>query len=158
MSSSLTPSLTPSQQADEYIAIRREAKELLKKHGLTEWTFSFDRAKTRAGVCHYRSKTIALSVYYVKSPLTTREHITDTLLHELAHALTPGHTHDAIWKAKAIELGSSGDVYCRHRFVPPAYTITCPCNAHNLVRYRVHPTFHNSLCVHCRGDLRITKN
>ena len=31
----------------------------------------------------------------------------DTFLHELAHALTPCHQHDAVWQAQAQALGCS---------------------------------------------------
>lgn len=31
-----------------------------------------------------------------------------TILHEIAHALTEGHGHDAVWKAKLIEIGGDG--------------------------------------------------
>lgn len=32
----------------------------------------------------------------------------DTILHEIAHALTPGHNHDAVWQTKAVEIGCDG--------------------------------------------------
>ena len=33
--------------------------------------------------------------------------VKDTVLHEIAHALTPGHHHDKVWKAKCVELGAT---------------------------------------------------
>ncbi|MBR3142146.1 MAG: hypothetical protein IKF09_03235 [Clostridiales bacterium] len=33
------------------------------------------------------------------------------VLHEIAHALTPGHRHDGVWRNKCIEIGGSPDVY-----------------------------------------------
>ena len=33
------------------------------------------------------------------------------VLHEIAHALAPGHGHDSVWKAKCVEIGGSPDVY-----------------------------------------------
>ena len=31
-----------------------------------------------------------------------------TILHEIAHALTEGHGHDRVWKAKLLEIGGDG--------------------------------------------------
>lgn len=41
----------------------------------------------------------------------TEDEIMETLLHEIAHALTPGHGHDRVWKAKCIEIGGKGLTY-----------------------------------------------
>lgn len=82
------------------------ANDLLKHHGLHEWSFSLDRAKTRAGKCSYRKKTIYLSKHYVSA--SNADDVKDTILHEIAHALTPGDGHGARWKSKAIEIGCSG--------------------------------------------------
>lgn len=86
----------------------RLARSLLDAHGLREWTVALDRAKTRAGATHFRSRRITLS-----GPLT-RAHeedlVRDTILHEIAHALVgPSHGHDRVWKAKAREIGASDE-------------------------------------------------
>ncbi|MGB7817670.1 MAG: SprT-like domain-containing protein [Ornithinibacter sp.] len=82
-------------------------RRLLREHDLGGWTVVADRAKTRAGVCRFSKRQIGLS-----APLTTlhsEEEVLDTILHEIAHALVgPQHGHDAVWRAKARELGSSG--------------------------------------------------
>ncbi len=39
----------------------------------------------------------------------TKEKILDTILHEIAHSLTPNHHHDHIWKRKAISIGCNGE-------------------------------------------------
>lgn len=84
---------------------KKLAIELMSEHGLLDlrWSFEFDTAKTRFGVCRYGSKTIGLS-----QPLTlinNEAEVRNTILHEIAHALTPGHHHDAVWKAKCREIG-----------------------------------------------------
>jgi predicted SprT family Zn-dependent metalloprotease len=82
------------------------ALTLMREHGLTEWRLVFDRAKTRAGVCRPIRKEIGLS-----RPLTelhSVEEVTDTILHEIAHALVgPNHGHDARWRAMAQSIGCS---------------------------------------------------
>lgn len=79
--------------------------EMLLAHGLNGWTFGFDRAKRRAGVCKYGPKRISLSVSYVmNNPLDC---IKDTILHEIAHALCgPGKGHGREWKLMCIRIGA----------------------------------------------------
>lgn len=86
---------------------RTMARALMDEHGLADWQLVLDRAKKRAGVCRASTSTIGLS-----APLTllhTREQVRDTVLHEIAHALVgPAHGHDAVWRAKAVEIGCTG--------------------------------------------------
>lgn len=79
------------------------ALELIKEHGL-EWTFTFDRAKRRFGCCNYTTQTISLSRSLTL--LNDKAEVRDTLLHEIAHALTPGTGHGAAWRKKCLEIGA----------------------------------------------------
>jgi predicted SprT family Zn-dependent metalloprotease len=77
---------------------------LMNEHGLGDWHFAFDQAKRRFGMCSYRNKTI-----YLSEPLCLAndwEQIKDTALHEIAHALCPGHGHDYTWKRMAASIGA----------------------------------------------------
>ncbi|WP_127507112.1 SprT-like domain-containing protein [Actinoplanes solisilvae] len=92
----------------ELHAARDLANGLIKRHRLTGWRLVFDNAKTRAGVCRFDRKEIGLSRPLVA--LYDAEQVTDTVLHEIAHALTgPGHGHDRKWRATARRIGSSGE-------------------------------------------------
>ena len=86
---------------------RQLAAGLMARHGLTGWRLVFDNAKTRAGVCRFDRKEIGLS-----RPLVTLyevEQVTDTVLHEIAHALAgPRHGHDRVWRTIARRIGCSG--------------------------------------------------
>jgi len=86
---------------------RQLAAGLMAQHGLTGWRLVFDNAKTRAGVCRFDRKQIGLSRPLVA--LYDIEQVTDTVLHEIAHALAgPRHGHDRLWRATARRIGCSG--------------------------------------------------
>lgn len=80
----------------------------LAQYGLLEkgWKVAWDNGKRRAGACHYGTRTISLSRHIL--PLASDEEIRETILHEVAHALTPGHHHDGVWRAKLISMGGTG--------------------------------------------------
>lgn len=87
--------------------VRVWAEALIVMHLDDTWTFDFDHAKRRAGLCDYRRKRITVSRY-----LAARfddDEIHQTLLHEVAHAVA-GRTaaHGPEWKRVAAELGYVG--------------------------------------------------
>jgi len=94
-------------------ATEKLARELMEEYNLLAlgWTFCFDRATRRAGLTSYSKRTISLSRELTL--LGSREDVLDTILHEIAHALTPGASHGPLWKKKFIELGGSGNVVYR---------------------------------------------
>ena len=111
-------------------------RRLLREHGLDDWTIVADRAKTRAGVCRFTRRQIGIS-----APLTTlhsEEEVLDTILHEIAHALVgPHHGHDAVWRAKAREIGCTGErcVSSDSPRVSGDWTGRCPAG-HEKTRHR----------------------
>jgi len=86
---------------------RELATGLMDQHGLAGWRLVFDNAKTRAGVCHSDRKEIGLSRHLMG--LYSPEQVTETVLHEIAHALVgPRHGHDRVWRTVARRIGCSG--------------------------------------------------
>ena len=84
---------------------RAMARELMDHHGLREWSLRFDRARRRAGACVHTRREIRLSGPLVD--LYDAETVRGVILHEIAHALVgASHHHDAIWQAKARQLGA----------------------------------------------------
>jgi predicted SprT family Zn-dependent metalloprotease len=77
----------------------------MEKHGLAGWTFGFDNAKRRAGLCNYTHKHISLSIHFVAH--NSDEQVRDTILHEIAHALA-GHEagHGLVWMYAAARIGA----------------------------------------------------
>lgn len=97
---------------------------LMRRHGLNTWDFEFDHSTRRAGCCNYHDRRISISFDLARN--ASEDDVRETLLHEIAHALVgKKHTHDAVWKAKAREIGCAGERCHRLKFAPPRYSVTC---------------------------------
>ncbi len=96
------------------------AEQWLQELGLDGWTFAWDRAVRRLGSCDGGKKRITLSkhfaLHYIGRDAQTQHIITDTLLHELAHALVwQRHKirgHDVIWRHYCALLGIPNERSC----------------------------------------------
>lgn len=90
------------------------AINLMQKHDLKGWSFNWNNRKRSFGVCNYTKKQILLSK--VLTPHLEIEAVTNTILHEIAHALVgAGHGHNRVWRAKAIEIGCNGERCSNHK-------------------------------------------
>jgi predicted SprT family Zn-dependent metalloprotease len=76
----------------------------MNRHGLADWAFRFDHARRRFGSCRMRAKLITLS--RMLTLLNSETQVRDTILHEIAHVLTPGDGHGQRWKDKCVEIGA----------------------------------------------------
>ncbi len=120
--------------------------ELMKTHGLSDWTLKLDHARRRAGSCDYGKKQITLSRHYVR--YAEDSHIEDTILHEIAHALVgPRHGHDAVWRMKAREIGCTATRCHTLEFSAAAWTMRCPDGCFETKRHRRMP---NLVCANCK--------
>ena len=110
------------------------------------WTFGFDRARKRLGVCRIRQRRITLSAHLAQA-LAAGE-VEDTLRHEIAHAIDAERrgrsTHDATWRALAVACGAAPE-RCFDGDLPDdpsaPFVSTCPSCGASGDRYRqpVHP-------------------
>ncbi len=135
-------------------AARALATALMERHGLEGWSFTFDRARKRLGSCRPSSRRITLSAALTR--LNDEAVVRDTILHEIAHALTPGDGHGARWRAACRRLGA------RPERLVPASDVVLPEAPHALVcdhcgsRY---PRFRRSrlryACGRCRAEAGI---
>ena len=85
--------------------VAAEARALMDRHGLDDWTLRFSAAWGRLGECRPDRKLIVLSRLYAVGGSPGQ--VTDTILHEIAHALAgPEAGHGPAWKEIAGRVGA----------------------------------------------------
>ncbi len=110
------------------------ATKLMHEHGLTDWTFRFDNAVSRFGLCSYRKKEISLSKQLVE--LNSEAEVRDVILHEIAHAIAPkGEGHGRVWKETALAIGCSPTRIFSNKVNTPERKYTATCKSCGRVTY-----------------------
>lgn len=120
-------------ESAKYLAI-----QLMDKHGLLSsgWHFQLDSSMKRFGVCSYRRKLISMSRHLIE--LNDEADVKDTILHEIAHALTRGAKHGPVWKAKCVEIGCKPvRCYSVKNIVQPKMRYQAKCGACGVLHQRV---------------------
>ncbi len=127
------------------------ARELLKEHGLDDWSFVWKRGIHKIGVCRYSSKRIELSKDL--TAVNEEYHIIDTVKHEIAHALVgKGFGHGSTWRIKAIEIGCTpSSTADKSLIIPWKYLGTCPQCKDVWHRMRI---IKGSRCPKCLKDIK----
>jgi hypothetical protein len=128
----------------------RLARDLMDEWGLSDWTFKFDRARTRFGSVQrmrggHPMKDGAPGWITLSGPVTQmndREQVEDTIRHEIAHALAPltaGHGYE--WRRWCYKVGAKPTRCGGGRTPPRRYELVCaadsnPCRMprHNRTR------------------------
>ena len=129
------------------------ARSLMTAHGVGDWELDLDRARRRAGQTDHARRRITLSRHLMS--LYDEAEVRETILHEIAHArVGASHGHDAVWRAEARRIGSSG-----RRLVDPQapqvegpWRGTCPAG-HAVTRMR-RPSVPLA-CATCARSFRI---
>ena len=147
-----------------------------KTHLLTPsklgYKFKFDNAKRRFGLCSYRRKEISLSKPLCEYNLNNFYQINDTILHEIAHALSykihgrKGDGHCKRWVHVAKSIGCNGKrCYDSSKVnnIEHKYSLICDTCGGNYPRHR-KPRIEYS-CAKCEPKrfnskylLRVVKN
>lgn len=113
------------------------AQNLIDNYNLVGWKFCWNkskRSKSTLGVCDYSEKTITIS--YNHATNQPKDEVKDTILHEVAHALTEGHGHDKVWKNKCIEIGAMPERCYIHGSMERQYKGVCPSCGDTLISYK----------------------
>lgn len=85
--------------------VATRARALMDGNGLHEWSLRFGNARKKLGECRAKEKLIVLSRTHAAEG--TPDDVTDTILHEIAHALAgPAAGHGPAWKSVARRLGA----------------------------------------------------
>jgi predicted SprT family Zn-dependent metalloprotease len=129
---------TMTETIPTVLDIQRQAQEQIKLWlPNTAWTFKWDRAKKRMGLCNYQRQTISLSLPIFELP-ANRMRAQDTILHEIAHALA-GYAagHGPIWAATARRIGAVPQ-RCGHVDAKPAASWLGACSAGCAAAHRRH--------------------
>ena len=106
------------------------AREKLKQYGLEEWRVKVSNRMARSSArCSYRKREIRLGAWIFQPG--AGEKIRDTILHEIAHAMTPGAHHGRAWQVVAEMIGAKPNrtfIPEKHGMERPKgrYSATCP--------------------------------
>ena len=166
--------------------VEAHARQLLQKeykieaNGKVHWLnphrigyrFKFDNAKRRFGQCSYTDKRISLSKPLASNNLDNFFQINDTILHEIAHALSykihgrRGSGHCKRWVHVAKSIGCNG-IRCydstQVNNIEHKYTLVCDtCGAENPRHRRPRQDYSCSRCEPNKFDdrylLRVVQN
>ena len=93
------------------------------------------------------------------SDLLERAEITDTLLHEIAHAIVGvRHQHDAVWRTKAREIGCTAERWHAVNHTPARWVGACGCGKRWL-RQRLSRNLRlGARCGSCNGEISWRRN
>ena len=125
------------------------------EHNLRDWALQLMDTMDKAGMCSYMERTIYLSSIFMRGHNCNYSKVKKTLLHEIGHALTPGHGHGEGWKQKCKQLG--GDSRLGVTMVLPgmSWAVSCPrCKWRQEYSTKPHGTG-RMVCGKCRAPVRV---
>ena len=140
--------LPPGGDTEQLRKVHALCRSELNRYGLAHWHVAFDRSHNRAGQCQRSKRTISLSAPLMS--IWRLEDARDTILHEIAHALTSGGHNDE-WRRMCKRIGAdpsrcwgdNGEARIQGKYVG-----RCP-NGHVLNRERETKKMYRISCGRC---------
>ena len=100
------------------------AEEKIAEHGVA-YRVEIINSKTKLGHCDSKNRIIALSKPFIE--INEEKVILNTILHEIAHALTPLEGHSSKWREACRRIGAIPSRLNKIAVQPKMkYTISCP--------------------------------
>lgn len=131
-----------------WIFIQKVWKEKKIKYGLSGWSLKSKDMSDKVGVCDYNHKTITLSTIFMRGSNCDYAKVKKALMHEIAHALTPGHSHDKVWKNLCAEIGGDTRLAATVNLPGMNWSIHCP-RCKWIHEQFTKPNLENALCAKC---------
>lgn len=130
----------------------------IKEFQINGWSISMDNKKTSLGTTDYNKKRVTISKHFLRGITCNEKKMRNTILHEIAHVLTPGHQHGKKWKSVALKIGCDGKICGEMDLPDPKYIVTCKNKCFTNSYYR-KPKVENKICPKCRNNaiLKIMK-
>ena len=132
-----------------------KAQALLSQHGLAAqgWTFKWDNARKRGGLCNHTYRQISMSRHLV--PIWEEDAVMQILAHEIAHALVgAGHGHDYTWLSQARALGYTGGRTHSVPTIKGQWNAVCAVHGQGTRRYHRR---RNLICGRCNARGVVSK-
>lgn len=80
-------------------------KDKSRYHKLFKWSLTPVNTMKYIGQCNYNTQTISISTVFMRGANCNYSKVKKSLMHEIAHALTPGSGHGSEWKRKCSLIG-----------------------------------------------------
>lgn len=119
---------------------------------LNDWHLKLMDSIDNGGLCSYNDKIIYLSTFLLRGHNCNYKKVRKVLLHEIAHALTPGHSHGLKWKEKCKEIGGDSRLAVSMALPGANWSISCS-------KCKYHFTFKDKpdkmICGKCNSLIKI---
>ena len=126
------------------------------KYGLNGWSLKLMNTTDKAGMCSYVDKSIYLSTILMRGHNCNYDKVKKTLLHEVAHALKPGHSHGIEWKQKCREIGGDYRLGTTMVNVGMNWAVSCSkCKWRE--EHLTRPNLDGMLCGKCHTPIKIKR-
>ena len=130
-----------------------KAQSLFNRYNLEGWKLKCVPMIDKVGLCSYNERTIYLSSYFLQGANCNYAKTKKALMHEIAHALTPGHSHDDVWKRMCQKLGGDDRLAATMNEPNMNWSLYCK-SCKTRFETKTYPGS-NLMCGKCRTTIRI---